>query len=600
MGLETGEDSRTSRSASVLETPPALTNRVEALARWLLQPGIFLRIGMVILAALYVRTVTYDFVYDDLTGLVSEAQSWKSIPSVFTHDLFAVTGGGSGSVYYRPLAPVVGIVLGLLTGGAPAWFHLYAIFLHLAVFGLAYLLGRLLFRDETVALVAALLYALHPTKVESVAWAGGGACDGLGAIFFFGTLICYLKWREVRRRGWLAGSVALFAGAMLTKETLIILPALIAAHYWLNALDGRGFRETIRLMIPFGIVLAGYMYLRHIALSAPPTAVSSSTAEYIRPTFTWTNVWSAPVACWWYIKHLACPTGLSVVYDSIIVYRPTLRGFVLPALALVAFLGVAGWIWLRHRSANSSFLIIWSVIAMAPYIVLAPMVQQHDRYLHIASYAFCAGLGYVIVRAGNLDTRKTWIRFAAGVALMALWAGSVWHETGFWEDNLSLWKRAAKIAPSLIEPRHILANLYAEKGDPAAAFQAIDDGLKLRPNSPTLWQTRALLLYRNQRYEEARQSFLKSMDAGESYVGRPICAYYLGQIDIRDKNFVSAERWLRMAIASSPQAVGYHSSLAIALEGQGRIAEAKEQYQMERELVGRYAAAREKAAKANL
>ena len=131
------------------------------------------------------------------------------MPKFFTHDIFGFDGNAH-SVYYRPVAMTWGLLMYLVTGGAPGWLHLSAILLHVTVMVLAYVFGRQLFGDERLAMLTAVLFGLHPSKVESVAWIGSSCVDGLGAVFFFASLIAFLKWREsaaARLAGGFRGSV---------------------------------------------------------------------------------------------------------------------------------------------------------------------------------------------------------------------------------------------------------------------------------------------------------------------------------------------------------------------------------------------------------
>jgi hypothetical protein len=202
-----------------------------------------------------------------------------------------------------------------------------------AVVILAYVFGRHLFGEERLALLTAVLFGLHPSKVETVAWIGSSHVDGLGAVFFFASLIGFFKWRESGAGRWLAASVFLFAGAIFTKETMVCVPILIAAYLWLTTPAVGRIGRILRTLLPYGAVWIIYMAIRHQVIKP-----AIATAEYIHPTFTLSNLWTAPYAIWWYIGHLVFPWGLSVEYASRIVERPSLFGFVLPATGLLMLL----------------------------------------------------------------------------------------------------------------------------------------------------------------------------------------------------------------------------------------------------------------------
>ncbi len=549
------------------------------LARKLQNPGIGLRLSFILLVGLYLRTISYGFVYDDLGIVFLQWKGWKALGSLFLHDIFA-TAQGAGSSYYRPLTSVWALVLFHWTGGRPGWFHLVAVITHLFVFYLAYLLGRYLFRSEWMALLTALLFCLHPSKVESVAWIGSSGCDGMGAIFFFASIICYFKWREVRGKGWLAASVVLYAGCIFTKETLAVLPGLVAAHFWYTERGENWLRKSLLLMVPYTIVLAGYFVMRHIAL-APHVAAGVVAPPYLKPSFTATNLWSAPLAFWWYMKHLLWPTGLSVMYDSIVVTKPTRINFALPAFGMLVATALGAWQWWRNRSLETSFAVLLFILTIAPYVLLAPMAQEHDRYLYLVSYPFAALVAWLLLKPSSVPTTA---RYSIGVLIIALWAISSWHETGYWADNLSLWQRASVIAPNEIRPKYVLADEYALAGDKAAAARTIDEGLRLHPESPYLLHSRAALLEKDGDLPGAKAEFEKAFAADKVGNLKPISAMRIGEIAMKQQDYADAEQWYRTAVTLAPNSPGYHAALAKALHAEGREADATEQERLEFEV----------------
>ena len=572
-------------------------------------PGLawWVRASLVLLFALYVRAVGFAPVYDD--NVISPwSGGWRDLPKFFTHDIFG-SNAGAHSVYYRPLATTYGFLLSVCTGGAPGWLHLGAIFLHLAVVLLAFVFGRQLFGDERLALLTALLFGLHPSKVESVAWIGSSCVDGVGAVFFFATLIAFLKYREKRcepprenrrengARLWLAASVALFAAAMFTKETMVCIPILIAAYLWFNpswlnplqpaapkpAITAR-LAEALRTLLPYGVVWTIYMAIRHRVIKPAP-----SSADYIHPTFTLSNLWTAPYSIWWYLGHLAMPWGLSVEYTPRVIDHPTLRNFVLPAAGLAGLLLAAWWLWRRQRSAVAAFLGFWFVLNLAPPVIVAPMVGQHDRYLYISSYAFCALLAWAIVRPGNFPAKA---RLVVALCVVALWSGLTWHEMGYWDNDMKLWGRVLQLSPSNLKAQVQMAFLYNEAGDTARALAVLDDGLRYRPDSPGIWLSRANLLSGNKQMEGARAAYRKVMQVTEPPPGqvpppgprskmRAIAAYTLAQMDNKAGNFTEGERYARIALSLRGDGVGYHATLSQSLLGEGRVKEARSENAIE-------------------
>jgi tetratricopeptide (TPR) repeat protein len=449
----------------------------------------------------------------------------------------------------------------------------------LAAAYLAYAFGRRLFHDDRLALLTAVLFGLHPTMVESTTWIGSSCVDGLGAIFFFASLISFLKWQQSESGRWQAASVALFACAMFTKETMVFVPIPIASYLWLTIPGARRISRILRTLLPYGAVWVVYMAIRHEVIKPPTT-----TAEYVHPTLTLSYLWTAPYATWWYIRHLVKPWGLSVEYAPNVLDRPTLFGFVLPGIGLLLLLAFSWWVWRRRRSPIAAFLIFWFALTLAPPVILAPMVSEHDRYLYIPSYAFCALVAWAVLYLGKAGAK---VRLVAALAIVALWSGLTWHEMGYWDCDKTLWGRVLEISPSQQKAQVQLALIYSgELKDFPKALGILDEGLRYHPNSLKIWLVRADILYKDKQFDKARSSYLKVMQLTEPSAGRPVevgpatslrasAAMQLALLDISVNNFVEAERYVRMAISLNPDGVGYHSILSRVLAGEGFAEEAK-------------------------
>jgi len=570
---------------------PVTSRAPSKIESWIVQPDFIFRAGLFLILALYLRTLAFDFVYDDLFIPISPLiQSWHGLIGAFQSDIFAI-GGQAGSSYYRPLDLVFFVVVPRLTSGTPAWFHLATLLIALTVYVLSYVFGRLFFENDRLAALTSVLFALHPSKVESIAWIGSGACDGQAAIYFFAVLICYLKWWNTRKTSWLLGSVAAFCCALFTKETMVVVPGLLVLHCFLHVRQGAKLRTATWIGSSYLIVIAVYLFARRLVLKLLP-----HTNLSVRPTFTLVNLWSAPAATWWYVKRLFFPSGLSILYDWTEVISPSWRNFGLPLFGLLVIAALLAWAWYRTRSWRLLFLSAWFVLTLGPPIALSPGVTVHDRYLYLPSYAFCALLGFGIIRVANRWPQWRLLAPACAVLLIAAWSVSTWHESSYWDNSLSLWGRAVEIAPHNVNARVEFARLLSETNEPAA-LRVFDDGLRLLPDSPGLWRSRGLLLYNAGAYEEARTSLLHSLDASARFsanpggepldvkYGRATVAFFLGQIDMIEGNPTAADPWLRMALSLVPENVDYERAMVANLRKQGLDAEASKYQKLVDELI---------------
>ena len=110
----------------------------------------------------------------------------------------------------------------------PGGWHLCTVPCHAAVALLVYFEAGRLLEDRLAARFTALIFGLHPTHPEGVAWVSG-VTEPLFALFLFASYLCYLNKRAEleRARIYLVGSLFLYALACLSKETAVVLPFII-------------------------------------------------------------------------------------------------------------------------------------------------------------------------------------------------------------------------------------------------------------------------------------------------------------------------------------------------------------------------------------
>src|SRR5579859_2966532 len=201
--------------------------------------GRFLEFAVVIFSALvYAWTLSFQFVYDDIGQLVDNPsiRSWQFLPQYFTSHMWA--GVLANSNYYRPLVLLWFRLNYVLFGLSPAGWHFTSILAHAAATLLVFRLVYRLFTNRTAAILSAMIFGLHPIHVQSVAWVSG-VTDPLLAIFMTASFLQYLTFRESRKPIHLVWSLLLYAGATLTKEPGVILPAIIFAYEYAGPAENR-------------------------------------------------------------------------------------------------------------------------------------------------------------------------------------------------------------------------------------------------------------------------------------------------------------------------------------------------------------------------
>jgi hypothetical protein len=166
-----------------------------------------------------------------------------------------------------------------------------------------------------------LIFGLHPTHAEAVAWVSG-VTEPLFVVFLLSSYLFYLKRRDDpgHGRGYLAGALVFYAFACLSKETAVILPLIIFASeiVWSHRRDNTawdGMRrslDALKVTVPYWGLTAAYLAARIISLRGFQFIKEEhSTLSMI---LTW------PSVLWFYIQHFIWPVRLSPFFRTIL-YR---------------------------------------------------------------------------------------------------------------------------------------------------------------------------------------------------------------------------------------------------------------------------------------
>jgi protein O-mannosyl-transferase len=390
--------------------------------------------------------------------------------------------------------PLTWLTLGLdhtLWGMDPRGYHLTSLLLHagaaLALYALALRLLRLALAPPPCAArlgaaAAALLFAVHPLRVESVAWITERR-DVLSGLFYILTLIAYLKAVDAgpRRPGWYWTSVALFAGAVLSKSITMTLPVILVILdvYPLRRLGGaRGWRVRAvwEEKLPF------------VALSAAAAAVALTAVASLGNLHSLTAL-GLPVrlvlaiyGVAFYLFKTLLPVGLSPLYPMAVDvswwhFAAAIGG---SALALAA------------RRRCPALTAAW----LAYLITLGPVsgIFQNGPQVAADRYSYLAGLGWAVL-AGAAVVRgraASLVRAAAGLAILAL-AALTWQQAAVWRDSVALWQHAAAVHPESRAAQANLARAHEARGDLARAIEAYEEVLRLSTaRSPWLVKLGAL------------------------------------------------------------------------------------------------------------
>lgn len=541
----------------------------QAARHFVTTPDRLVWLGILLAAAAYIQVLRFDFIYDDLFLILinPNLDHWSSWTRAFTEHVWAFKEPPVAPRHYRPLFVLWLLVNKRLFDGVAPWWHLTSLLLHLLATLLVYRVGARVVKSEWTAALAAVLFAVHPVHIESVAWLSV-ATDLLTAVFLLAATLFYFRFRELGKPWLLAASLIMAAAAILCKETAAMFPAVIFIFESLQE-PRAGVVARIGRALPFGVVVL--LYLAATRLAIPVRAISAADADGL------TILASLPLVAVGYLKTLAFPFQLSFFYPPEALSRWT------PAQALAVLLLVLvllALVWLARSVPIARFPLAWlAVFSIPPLASIALYTRDnwvHDRHMYLPSVGFCLLLALVLAR---LQPRARWF---AGVGLVAVLTAALALQLPRFDNELSLYAHAMRRAPFNLELRLVHAYALTMHGQDERAVAEYEAITRFAPHSEDAHFNLGMDYEQLGRLPAARAALFRAVVLARPGSNlRTEALFRLGSVELRLGDLDSAERHLREAIALDPNGWNFHATLAEVLRQKGSSAEAAEELKRE-------------------
>ncbi len=526
----------------------------------------------VVAAALHANTLANGFVYDDRFQVVGNR--WlgdlASIPRAFAANVWAFEGGASN--YYRPLMHVSYVLTHAVAGLRPWAFHLVNVLLHVAVSVLAFLVAR---RALSAAgsdaraslaggLATGLLFAGHPIHTEVVAWV---ACvpDLLVALLAFAMILLHARGTPRAR----VAAVACFFAGLLAKETMAVVPLLLAA--WDLAFERPRPRVAawVRRYAPYPVALAAYLAMRFAVISElTPIRRHESLGAFgyainVLPLFAQ------------HLRALLLPVPLSAFHvlhpiDSLLTPRGAAG-----AAATAAFIVAAV---AAFRRAPAVFFALATILAPLLPVLYIPALGENtfaERYLYLPSFGFVLLAGIAIAWISAHRPAALSVAVAAVLAIAAAYgAGSV-VRNATWRDDFTLWSDTVSKSPDSAYARNELGLGFEERDDLPRAVAEYEEAIRLSPEMARAWNNLGVALQRAGRRDLAEQKLRRAIEINPAFAN----AYLnLGNLAAESGRLDEAVADYAEAVRLEPRSVVNRISLGNALDARGEHDRALAEY----------------------
>jgi tetratricopeptide (TPR) repeat protein len=451
-----------------------------------------------------------------------------------------------------------------LWGTGPFGFHLTNVLLHAANTAVLLLALRSLTGAFWRSAAAALLFAVHPLRVESVTWVAERK-DVLSALFGFVALWAYAAYARapsVPRYVLVAGALAL---SLMAKPMLATLPCLLLVLDWWPLGRARAVGEWWRLAaekVPLFAVVAAVSAVTVQAQAGQGAVMSLETYPPV------VRAGNAAVSYVTYLVKTVWPTDLAPFYPHPGASLPHVK--VAGAALLLAALTVAA-VALRLRAPYLLAGWLWYLGTLVPVIGLVQVGDQAyaDRYTYFPQVglvlATCWG-------AADLAGTRTRAALAAAAAVAAVLAALTWDQEQVWRDSASVWEHSLRAADRNSLALMNLGVAREEQGRGEEAAECLREALNMNPGAFLARTNLGRLLSAQGKLKEAETELREACELAPEFAA---AHSHLGEVLLRQRRFDEAVAEHERAIELDRNLSAAHCNLGLAETARGNTARAE-------------------------
>ncbi len=551
---KTGSGHGASQSSGFeFQTSTTVSGNSEKILSVVICLGLALLVGVV-----FGQTLGYEFVnYDDAVYVYENAQvsqglSLRGIEWAFTY-------GNIG--HWHPLTWLSHMLDCQLYGLQAGGHHFTNLLLHGAAAVLLFLVLRqmtgFLWRSAFVAAV----FAIHPLRVESVAWVAERK-DVLSAFFFMLTLCAYVRYVRRPPSTVRYGAVVLcFALGLLSKNMLMTTPfVLLLLDYWpLNRLSGftpqvllRRVAEKIPLfMLTIGSCVATALVPEKLTADRLPFGLRMENAVVSYVTYLW---------------QMIHPSGLACHYPNPVNYLPIWQ----VAGALGLLLAISGAVW-AFRQTHPCFVVgwLWYLGMMIPVIGIV----QISNYAHADRYTYLPQIGLYLLltwAAADLCAGRRYDRWLLGSLASAVIVALILcahTQVSYWKNSTTLWEHTLAVSGDTDVAHNNLGMALLKKGQLDEAMTQFRQALKANPNYNSAHDNLGVALVKKERLDEAIDQFQQSLKINPD---DDLAHNDLGMALVQKEQLDEAIAQYQQALKINPDFDMAHLDLGIALAKKGQ------------------------------
>jgi tetratricopeptide (TPR) repeat protein len=503
-------------------------------------PKLFLTIAIALItlltSAIYLKSLSNDFVnWDDElyvyknTGITTLKKD--SIAYTLKHVFTTYVVGN-----YHPLTMLTYCVEYSQSQLNPKTYHTTNLILHIlnSILVLAFI--WLLSKQKYTALFVALLFAVHPMHVESVAWISERK-DVLYSFFYLASLCSYMLYISKQKQLFYIITFFLFVLALLSKAMAVTIPVVfIAIDYYLKTPINF---QSLKNKIPFFILslLTGVFAIK-AQLAFDAIGDASAHPFYDRILFGCYGIIN-------YIFKLFLPINLSCFYAY-----PIKQSNVYPIVYYLAPLVVLALVFVLYKFFRTNRVVVFGsllfLITIALVLQILPVGEAivADRY----TYLPYIGLFFIIATAIEKQIQKSNplkpIIYILTVSAIIIFSYMSHKRSLVWKNGFILWDNAIQNSAPSYTSYYCRGNAYATLNNHQKAIDDFNAAERIRKTDYNLYYSRGYSYYFTQQYQLAIEDFNAALKLNpnifDAYLTRGGAYFQLKQYEkaIDDYNIV--------------------------------------------------------------
>ena len=517
---------------------------------FLFHPVVAVLLLTLLAGAIYANSLGNGFVFDD-EGLVVQNTQIREIwqlPRIL---------GLVGRAAYRPVRTASYTIDYYFFGLNPAGYHAVNILIHIVNGSLVFFTLRALLNRPLPALLAAMLFIVHPIQTDSVTYISGRR-DLIFTLFYLIGFYAFIRYRAAGQYRYLILAGVSYLLSLLSKEMGITLPLLCFCYDVVRSLPDPGSRAGLSrwqaIQEGFRAVIRRYTWL-YLPIAAAVVFFAGYFIFAVNPSLQrkmwggglWPTLLTSSRIFAHYLKLLAFPITLNAdySYDAF----PISLSLAEPRVVFALFVLVAAW-WgiyrLQSEERWAAFGGLWFFVTLLPVSQIIPhheLLAEH--YLYLPSAGAFLAVALLVERLMERTSQPAAVSTAFALLVLLLATRTVIRNRD-WKDSLTLWIKTVQTAPKSARAHTNLGEIYLRQGQTAKAEREFREALRIQPDDAVNRDNHGLALLKLGRVDEAEREFREAL----RFSPRPKTQINLGLVYLRRSQLDDAEREFRSILQS--------------------------------------------------